>query len=318
MDIKKIFSKLSFLLSFLLTLSACGGGGGGGSDNASRVSATPSSSKFTSWDKITEGTTSFEGISYAGSYRANLSSDRVTQVNSVAYSENAGADLTYQSCGNNLLCLTRASLQTPNDTVTWNTNAGDTIERSSIISGLTIAYSSNLEELALASEPLILEHNYNEFGVWLTGVNTGSGRFGALSLGSKTNPANVPINNSANFFGLVMGMAIDQFGNYALAGADLRVAASFSNRTLDFYSSNTLLSEDTINFIYYPGYNLRGRLTYSNNSSNFSGNLFVSGSDLIGPAKGRFYGPSANEIGGVFDLRGSGLTRYIGSFGASR
>ena len=38
---------------------------------------------------------------------------------------------------------------------------------------------------------------------------------------------------------------------------------------------------------------------------------------MSGPVIGRFYGPDRNEIGGIFDLTGSGQI-MTGSFGAKR
>ena len=60
--------------------------------------------------------------------------------------------------------------------------------------------------------------------------------------------------------------------------------------------------------------NMQGTLTYAAGSNDFSGS--VSSSGLNGNAKGRFYGPAANEAGGTFALTGSGVQAYIGAFGA--
>lgn len=39
---------------------------------------------------------------------------------------------------------------------------------------------------------------------------------------------------------------------------------------------------------------------------------------MSGRADGRFYGPNAEEIGGVFETRGSGVEVYGGAFGGRR
>jgi hypothetical protein len=39
---------------------------------------------------------------------------------------------------------------------------------------------------------------------------------------------------------------------------------------------------------------------------------------MSGPIYGRFYGPSAQEVGGTFGLKGSGVETYIGGFGGKR
>jgi hypothetical protein len=39
---------------------------------------------------------------------------------------------------------------------------------------------------------------------------------------------------------------------------------------------------------------------------------------MTGTAKGRFYGPSAQEIGGTFSVTGAGVQSYGGAFGGAR
>jgi hypothetical protein len=67
--------------------------------------------------------------------------------------------------------------------------------------------------------------------------------------------------------------------------------------------------------------NIGGVLTYAGGANDFSGpvsSFHVTGSSptLSGSARGQFYGPSANEIGGTFALKGVGLEGYLGAFGA--
>jgi len=33
---------------------------------------------------------------------------------------------------------------------------------------------------------------------------------------------------------------------------------------------------------------------------------------------GKFYGPAAEEVGGIYNISGSGLNRHAGAFGAKR
>jgi hypothetical protein len=68
--------------------------------------------------------------------------------------------------------------------------------------------------------------------------------------------------------------------------------------------------------------NIGGVLSYAGGANDFSGpvsSLTVTGSSptLSGSARGQFYGPNANEIGGTFALKGaSGVEGYLGAFGA--
>ncbi len=48
----------------------------------------------------------------------------------------------------------------------------------------------------------------------------------------------------------------------------------------------------------------------------FSGNVSATG--LTGSSSGQFYGPNAEELGGVFALEGTGVETYIGGYGAKQ
>jgi hypothetical protein len=58
-------------------------------------------------------------------------------------------------------------------------------------------------------------------------------------------------------------------------------------------------------------------LGYGHGSSQFSGSI-TSGNGLAGSATGRFYGPKAEEIGGVYGLQSSNGSRMVGGFGGKR
>jgi hypothetical protein len=66
--------------------------------------------------------------------------------------------------------------------------------------------------------------------------------------------------------------------------------------------------------------NLSGTLSYLAGSNQFSGT--VNTTSMSGIATGKFYGPSAQEIGGTFSVSngtvGSGGSAYIGGFGGKR
>jgi hypothetical protein len=67
-----------------------------------------------------------------------------------------------------------------------------------------------------------------------------------------------------------------------------------------------------------PALDLTGTLTYAPGSSQFIGPV-TSGNGLSGNANGRFYGPAAQEIGGVYSLTGiDPLMRMLGAFGGRR
>jgi hypothetical protein len=62
---------------------------------------------------------------------------------------------------------------------------------------------------------------------------------------------------------------------------------------------------------------MTGTLTYSAGANQFTGNVATTGG-LTGTATGRFYGPTAQEIGGTFGIAGAGVTPYGGALGGKR
>jgi hypothetical protein len=66
---------------------------------------------------------------------------------------------------------------------------------------------------------------------------------------------------------------------------------------------------------------MSGTLTYAAGTNAFSGVVTAAGagSGLTGNAIGKFYGPTATEIGGTYAIKaGSGLESLIGGFGGKR
>ena len=66
-----------------------------------------------------------------------------------------------------------------------------------------------------------------------------------------------------------------------------------------------------------PGLDLTGTLRYAAGTNTFGGDI-TSANGMSGRADGRFYGPGAEEVGGVFETRGAGTEVYGGAFGGRR
>ena len=118
--------------------------------------------------------------------------------------------------------------------------------------------------------------------------------------------------------GFFTGVYVVSSGDCYLARRELSVLADFSSRSLAFATRNT----EKINLnsdISSAANNLDmiGTLKYSAGVNSFSGPVSATG--LTGTAEGRFYGPSAQELGGVFSLSAdSGIESYIGGYGATQ
>ena len=79
------------------------------------------------------------------------------------------------------------------------------------------------------------------------------------------------------------------------------MSADFGARSLGFASSGT-----TVNGAAAPSLDLRGALTYAPGQGRFSGSVANASGSLRGSTSGQFYGPRAEELGGVFVAAGTG------------
>lgn len=173
-------------------------------------------------------------------------------------------------------------------------------------------------EVELAANPYVLGWNYQSFGVWDSAVAGLPRFFGGTSFGSATPAAAVPTSGAATFTGKLAGLYVSPGGQGSMAAADLKVEANFSSRSLSFASSNTVTTRDLQGAAPAANLNLRGTLTYSPASNTFTGALTSAGGTMSGSTTGRYYGPAAQELGGAFNLKGSGAETFAGAYGAKR
>jgi len=290
------------LAASALLLVACGGGGS---------SSVRPSDPFTSFSAINPPqTVKASGLTAESTYSAPEPDFLVTAIGSIRESETSTANLTYDADGN----LTRVSIETPFSTVIWDRSRGDTID---VDEGLILLENSKGTVLGSAVDPVEQDWDYQTFGTWLTGFDNGSGRTGAFSIGAPTPDDRLPARASAMFTGKTVGTYVDPAGESYFTAGDLSVDADFLNRQLDFATTDTAkLNLHTLKESDADNLDLTGTLNYELGKNSFSGS--VNGTDLEGTAKGRFYGPNAEELGGYFNLRGSGIEAYRGAFGGSR
>jgi hypothetical protein len=157
---------------------------------------------------------------------------------------------------------------------------------------------------------------YQTYGAWLTGFNTGSGNVGVGSFGAKTASSAMPTGTTATYNGASTG-----FINYA-DGVPGRTTSKVTVST-DFSTATISSSSSLVTFVDAIGG------TDQDHRLDFTGTGPVSGSGFTatvdsdfpapvsGSVDGQFYGPSAQEVGGTFGLTGSGVD-YIGSFGGKK
>ncbi|MEH6575684.1 MAG: transferrin-binding protein-like solute binding protein [Amphritea sp.] len=295
------------VVSASLFLTGCGGGGGGGANLKPLIPT----STFTSFSAISppEEVTA-PGISTEADYSAT--SFAVTSVDDLGVNKTSSAVLTFGSSGS----LEKVTINTPNSTVTWSAAAGDMIDTSS---GLIIALENAAStDIGIFADAVGLGWNYQTFGSWVTGFGSGSGKIGAISSGAPSAASAIPVTGIATFSGLVSGIYVDSAGEGFSAVGDLTVGADFTSRILSFTTTNTQkVALDTAITSTASNLNMIGALTYNAGINSFTGSVTATG--LTGTADGQFYGPEAQELGGVFTLRASSsVETFKGGFGAAQ
>ena len=173
-------------------------------------------------------------------------------------------------------------------------------------------------QIELVANPYLLGWNYQSFGVWNVTDPSWVG-FGAATFGAATPASAVPTSGNASFTGKLGGLYVSPAGQGSIATADVRVDANFSARSLSFASSGTTITRDLATSTAASNLNLSGTLTYLPASNAFTGTLTNAGGTMSGSSKGRFYGPTAQELGGVFTLKSpTGVETFAGAYGGKR
>ena len=284
--------RLSFwvVAASLPALTACGGGGGGSS----------TLSPFVSWGATIQPNQSFSLSGLA--LETSVVQDPLTE-----------ALISATDATQTTVTLT-GTFDQSGDLATFgiSSSSGQSLLFSSGIDGedgVVTAESPDETKSLTAIDPLELEWNFQSFGFWSnSNANSSQSVTGVYSVGTRTLSSAVPSTGTATFTGMAAGF-------FAITGAQpsefaalLTAQTDFATRTLNLVSTTLEGSQDT---------SFSGLLTFSAGSASFSGNVSTANQVMTGTASGRFYGPRAEEIGGVFALGGQN-SRMIGAFGASR
>ena len=317
---KTVPGKRTALLTVSLILSACGGGGGGGTVPPA---GTPVPT-FTKWIDVKAGDpVQVDGLGQEVSGTISDTGGGFTDVNllspvSIGYS----AILTFDEARE----LTRLTLKSPSTLVSFD---------GATFTDLTLAPLDPLApgpspqfvgagspatgNAAILANPIDLGWEYQSFGVWETASTDGK-TFGAISVGAPTAGTSIPVSATATavtFTGYATGSYVSVDGTGSTALAELTVIADFGpDRSLTFSTQNSRTSTDWSTFTLNPDLNLSGTLTYEAGKKSVIGT--VPSARLTGSSTGQFYGPNAEELGGVFLLQGNGVETYAGAYGAKR
>ncbi len=311
---RTISGKRIALLSVSLALSACGGGGG----TAPTPAPTPlATTAFTKWSDVQPGVT-YKADGLGQEVTGTTSGGVFNVISPSGVTDGYSAYLTFDSA----LELSRLALTTPASTlvVLDKTIAGTTFADLTLSPGAFPQFvgARNSSSVAVMAQPIDLGWDYQTFGIWETGRDsTGSRQFGAMSVGAPTIGTAIPGAGTPTFTGYATGSYVNAAGTGTTVFAALTVGANFGTQTLTFNTTNTQTSSDWITFTPNGDLNLSGTLNYAPNTNSFTGSVSSVGG-LTGNSTGQFYGPNAEELGGVFLLQGGGVETYAGAYGAKR
>jgi hypothetical protein len=292
-------------------LGACGGGGGGGGVVVPDPTTTepPPPASFAAGQSVV-----MEGSSVALDATVIVSGTTpMLKSGDATIDPAATVKFSFDSAKQ----LSGISIDTAQASLSFDRNAaGHTIECKS--SGLCKA--KNQTALALTVDPFAAGWSYQSFGIW---AETGSLslKMGAVSAGGATSANSLPTTGSATFNGRAIGFYVDAGGTLWGTVAAMQADVNFGARSILFSTSNTIRGktpEDANLGKAEAGLNLSGTLAYSQGVNAFSGSVQTANGELSGQSAGRFFGPKAEEIGGIYSLQGSGLSRMVGGFGGKR
>lgn len=294
----------TFPLVLTMALAACGGGGGGGGTVQPDLAALPPSAP-------SGRTVVVSGVSQTATATHNGPIDTWSN-HPASTNSNITLDLDGQGF------LQGLSINTPQGSVSF----GPGEIECNTVGGCTAFNASSVgTSFAALADANALGWNYQTYGVWLKDLSQDSFQAGAISVGEATLASRLPTNlTNAQFAGHASGFYLDGAGNLSTTDANMNALVNFASRTITFSTTGTLLTDrNTLARSANPGLDLNGNWSYGAGTSQFSGTVATQNGALSGNATGRFYGPAAEEIGGVYGLSSAtDRSRMIGGFGGKR
>lgn len=304
-------AKLALVLIGTTLVTACTGGGnnlGDASSSETIFSPFIKDSTDSASQLARESRTITNAQTQEVTYTYDVANGLVTGMGTPSSVKTTGSvSETYNADGD----VTSISVTSSEGTIT-SYGAGDTGASFELYENLSVAEKSDKSETMIYfnSEGLPGYDNHN-FGVWKNEVIKGSPTIGVVSAGLAADPAVVPTSGAVRyFFGKTIGYYVGT--TLFFVKSDLLMAADFSAGTIQFQTSNAVVSSPIHPTPAHPSFNLSGTLVISGNK--FTGPI-SNGASLSGTATGALIGNSI-EAGGTFLLREAGKNAYSASFGA--
>ena len=306
-------------------LSGCGASLDDNSSSTTPASAAPPASASTATlpagtpASFSDATTKWSDVSQANT---TVTADGFSSEATLVYKTStapapvidtiAQVKIAYDSSGN----ISGLSVINDNVNLTWNDGFKENIRDSS----LTVTDGNEAQGMIYDPENSS-EWNYQTMATWLlTDEAKGTGRIGAMSVGNQTAVASIPTTSTATFTGVAEGMYITDSLDFYGVSSVVELEANFGDRSVEFTTTDSKIHDiDTRTTSEKNDLNLTGTFTYSEDVNQLTTTSLSTTSGWTGgEATAKFYGPNAEEIGGVFSIRGPGKEAYEGAFGAKQ
>jgi hypothetical protein len=280
-------------------ISACAGG------SSSSSSGSASTNAFTSWSATISANTP---VSFTGG------STSVMALDGSSVQTDGDGTATLALGGNGI--FSSISAATPTSSVSFSAANGDTLQ-SGFYQTSTIALNKSETTIGVFTNPTYYGFEYQTYGAWGSYGNATTSA-NAISVGSATPVTGLPATGSYTFTGGASGYYTDANKLAYVTNANMTATASFDSRTVNFATTGTSISgSPSGTVIPASDLNLSGTLAIASGANKVSGTVTTAGG-MSGNANGKFYGPTANEVGGTYAVSGSGLGSFVGGFGGKR
>lgn len=214
--------------------------------------------------------------------------------------------------------LNSITLQTPNAAVGTSTSSWSYPADAGSVTNTTVevcggaSCATSQRDLNIATAGVF---QYMTFGDW-SDVGGSSGTVPAVGgffvAGQETAPGNIPTSGTATYVGATGGLYLNG-GAVSDFVSQFRADANFAARQLAVSTSGM-----QVGGVLTPQFDYAGTLSYAPGSNQFNGAILtVTPGAGMGTATGKFFGPTAQEIGGVSDMS-YGSARAIGVFVGKR
>jgi len=166
--------------------------------------------------------------------------------------------------------------------------------------------TNSFRRLNVSPSNTLIALTYVDYGQWRrtsTSGGTTSVNDTYLVWGSRTPNANIPRTGSASYSTIVDGTFVNKTGAYSVAGTG-SLAANWASATINYAVSATGTKEVGSGSIDFGSMTGAGSINFGSGVFNGRGVADAEGYKM--DVTGNFFGPSADEVGGLFRITGHG------------